>query len=74
MALRNVHVKVRLPVLLGVADAVLEDILGLLDELAVQVDGVVGDAIHCVVLAEDVVAGLLVVLIHLGRVAFSLVT
>jgi hypothetical protein len=47
---------------LGVADALLEDILGLLDELAVQVNGVLGDATGCVVLAEDELGGLLVVL------------
>jgi hypothetical protein len=54
--------QVRLPRGLGVADALLEDVLGLLDELAVQVDGVVGDAAGGVVLAEDELGRLLVVL------------
>lgn len=63
----------RLPVLLRVADAPLEDILGFLDELPVQVDGVVGDAAGGVVLPEDELAGLLVVLGHLSRVPLALV-
>lgn len=65
--------EVSLPVFLGVSDAPLEDVLGLLDELPVQVDGVVGDAPHGVVLPEDVLAGLAVVLVHLGRVPLALV-
>lgn len=73
VALADDDVQVRLAVLLGVADALLEDVLGLLDELAVQVDGVVGDAALRVVLAEDVVRRLLVVLVHLGRVPLALV-
>ena len=54
--------QVRLPRGLGVADALLEDVLGLLDELAVQVDGVLGDAAGRVVLAEDELGRLFVVL------------
>lgn len=69
----HAHVKVRLPVLLGVADALLEDVLGLLDELAVQVDGVGGGPARRVVLAEDVLAGALVVLVHPRRVLLALV-
>lgn len=65
--------EVRLVVLLRVADALLEDVLGLLDELPVQVDRVVGDAARRVVLPEDVLAGLLVVLVHLRRVPLALV-
>lgn len=65
--------QVRLAVLLGVADALLEHVLGLLDELPVEVDRVVGHAARRVVLPEDVVRGLLVVLVHLGRVPLALV-
>lgn len=70
----HVHVKMRLPLLLGITDAALEDILRLLDELAVQVDGVIGDAGRRVVLPEDVLAGLAVVLVHLSGVPLALVT
>ena len=58
---------------LGVAYPRLEDVLGLLDELPVQVDRVLGDAALGVVLAEDVLGRLLVVLVHLGPVALALV-
>jgi hypothetical protein len=46
---------------LEVADAGFEDVLCLLDKLAVQVNGVFGDAAWRVVLAEDELGGLLVV-------------
>lgn len=65
------HMKMRLAVRLGVADALLEDVLGLLDKLAVQVDRVGRHAPVGVVLAEDKLRRLLVVLFHLGPVPFA---
>lgn len=65
--------QVRLAVGLVGADAFLEDALGLLDELAVQVDRVGLDAPVGVVLAEDEVGGLLVVVVHAGGVRLALV-
>jgi hypothetical protein len=62
VSLADNDMQVRLPGGLGVADALLEDVLGLLDKLAVQVDGVLGDAAGAVVLPEDELRGLLVVL------------
>jgi hypothetical protein len=56
----------------GGFDAFFEHVLCFLDEEAVQVDCVVLDAPVCVVLAEDVVARLPVVLLHLRSVLFSL--
>jgi hypothetical protein len=61
-----------LPALLRVLDALLQDPLGLLDELPVQVDGIGVDAAGCVVLAEDEVRGLLVVRFHLDGVLLAL--
>jgi hypothetical protein len=72
VSLADDHVQVRLAVLLGVADALLEDLLGLLDELAVQVDGVAVDFADGVVLAEDELGGLLVVLVGFGGVRLAL--
>ena len=69
----NSHVQVRLPLGAGLADAGLEDVLGLLDELAVQVDGVLAHAPRRVVLPEDVLARLLVVLRHPRPVRLALV-
>ena len=66
------HMEVGLPRGLRVPDALLDDILGLFDELAVQVDGVGDDAVERVVLAEDVVGGLVVVGVHHGAVALAL--
>lgn len=53
VALADDDVQMGLACGLGVADARLEDLPGLVDVLAVQVDGVVGDAARRVVLAED---------------------
>lgn len=53
--------------------ALFENALSLLDELAVQVYGVRLDATRRVVLAEDVIRGLTVVLVHLGVVLLALV-
>lgn len=64
-------VKVTLAPGLCVADARLQDRLCLVDELAVQVDGVGGDAVDAVVLAEDVGGGLGVVGGGGGLVAFA---
>ena len=66
VALANDDVQMRLPGLLGVADALLEDLLGLLDELAVQVDGVGVDAADGVVFAENVLGRLFVVVVCFG--------
>lgn len=54
-------------------DALLEDALGLLDELAVEIDRVGLDATLGIVFAEDVFGGLLVVVVHLGGVRLALV-
>lgn len=64
-------VQVGLPRVLGVADAGFEDLLGLLDVQAVEVDGVVGYAPWRVVLAEDELGRLLVVLGLLLLVALA---
>lgn len=66
-------VQVALATGLGVADARLEDALGLLHELAVQVDGVLGHVARRVVLAEDVLGRLLVVRVTLRLVLLALV-
>lgn len=62
-----------LALLCRVADALLENVLSLLDKLAVQVDRVVRVAAGRIVLAEDELAGLLVVLLHLAAVLLALV-
>lgn len=61
IALTHDDVQVGLVLCARLLDAGLEDILGLLDELAVQVDGVAGHARRGVVLAEDEGRCLLVV-------------
>lgn len=58
------HVQVGLARGLGVPDPPLEDVLGLFDVLAVQVDGVAGHALEPVVLAEDELARAPVVPLH----------
>ena len=73
VALADDHMQMRLAPGLGVADARLQDVLGLLDELAVEIDRVVGDPALHIVLAEDVFRRLLVVLVLLGLVLLSLV-
>jgi hypothetical protein len=72
VSLADDHVQVRLAVLLGVANALLENLLGFFDELAVQVDGVAVDFADGVVLAEDELRGLLVVLVGFGGVRLAL--
>ena len=70
---KNSHVQVRLALGASAPDAGLEDILGLLDELAVQVDGVVVNAARGVILPEDVLARLPVVILHPLAVCLALV-
>jgi hypothetical protein len=72
VSLADDHVKMRLSVLLGVADALLEDLLGLFDKLAVQVDSVARDFAYGVVFAKDELGGLLVVLVGFGCVRLAL--
>jgi hypothetical protein len=72
VSLADDHVQVRLAVLLGVANALLEDLLGFFHKLAVQVDGVTVDFADGVVLAEDELGGLLVVLVGFGGVRLAL--
>lgn len=72
VALADNDVQVSLAVALGVADPLLEDLLGFFDELPVQIDGVGFDLADGVVLAEDELGGLLVVLVGLGGVGFGL--
>lgn len=69
----HIHVQMCLSMLLSVADAALENVLGLFNELAVQVNSVVGHAVGGVVLPEDEVACLLIVLVHLSRVPLTLI-
>lgn len=63
--------QVVLPMRFCVLDPLLENLLSLLDELAVQVDGIGGDAPVGVVLAEDKLGRLLVVVIHLAAVRLA---
>ena len=72
VSLAHNNVQVILTTALGGLDALLEHVLCLLDEQAVQIDGIFLDAAVGVVLAEDVVARLAVVLLHLGGMLFSL--
>lgn len=64
-------VQVVLAMLLRVPDALLEDVLGLFDKLSVKINGVPIYAIRRIVLAEDVLRGLLVVLSHLCAMALA---
>jgi len=73
VALADDDVQVGLAPRAGVADARAEDGLGLLDVLAVQVDGVAGDAVDRVVLAEDQLRRLLVVGVLLRGVPLAFV-
>lgn len=72
VALADDDVQVRLPALLRVADALLQDLLGLLHELPVQVDRVAVHLAHGVVLAEDELGRLPVVLVGFGGVLLAL--
>lgn len=64
----------RLPLLLGVADALLEDLSSFLDKLPVQVDGISSGAPGGVVFSKDVLARTPIVLVHQRRVFLALVT
>lgn len=66
------HMQPRLPSLLRISDALLYDVLGLIDELAVQIDSIGVYPAGGVILAEDVIGGLLVIGIHLGCVLLAL--
>jgi len=57
---------------LGVADALLQNLLGLLDKLSMQVNGVGGDAPVGVVLAENELGRLLVVFFHFATMRLAL--
>jgi hypothetical protein len=73
VSLADDDMQVGLPGGLGVADALLEDVLGFFDKLAVQVDGVLGDAARSVVLTKDELRGLLVVVCLFLLVALAFV-
>jgi hypothetical protein len=66
-------VQVSLPSGLGVFYARLQDVFGLFDELAVEINGVLGDAAGAVVLAENELARLLVVALHVSAVLLAFV-
>jgi uncharacterized membrane protein YedE/YeeE len=72
VSLADDHVEVRLAVLLGVANALLKNLLGFFDELAVQVDSVAGDFAHGIVLTENELRGLLVVFVGFGGMRLAL--
>jgi hypothetical protein len=61
-----------LPALLRVLDPLLQDPLGLLDELPVQINSISINPPRGIVLAEDVIRGLLVIRVHLCGVLLSL--
>ena len=56
----------------GISYSLLENILGLLEELTVQIDGVAFDPPGGIILAEDEVRGLLIVLVHHCAMSFAL--
>lgn len=68
----NLHMQVVLAVRLGVADALFQNLLGLLNELTVQVNGVFRDASAGVILTEDELRRLSVVLFHLATMRLAL--
>ena len=57
---------------LGVLNPLFQDLLGLLDELPVQIDGICLNAPAGIVLTEDKLRRLFVVLLHLAAVGLSL--
>lgn len=59
----NLHIEMGLPIALRILDALSDNFLGFLDKLAVEVDGVRVDPADGVVLTEDVVRGLVVVIV-----------
>lgn len=68
----HLHMKVILPMRLGILDPLFQDLLSLLNELSVQIDGVCLDAPAGIVLAEDKLRRLSVILLHLAAVCLSL--
>ena len=64
--------KVILPMRLGILDPLFQDLLSLLNELPVQINGVCLDAPVGIVLAEDKLRRLSVILLHLAAVCLSL--
>jgi hypothetical protein len=64
-------VEVALSLLSRNPNPLFQHILCLLHEQAVQIDGVAGYAALCVVLAENVVARLVIVLVHFRGVLFT---
>lgn len=71
VALAHNDVQVRLPTCTGIPDARLEDVLGLFDELPMQVDGVGRHAARRVILAEDELGRLPVVGLLLSLVPLT---
>lgn len=61
-----------MPVGLGILNALFQDLFRLLDELAVQIDRVGRYTAIGVVLAENILGGLLIVLLHLPAVGLAL--
>lgn len=61
-----------LALLLGISDPVLQDILCLLHKLSMQINRVICDSALRIVLAENVIRGLFVVLVHFGCMGFPL--
>lgn len=72
VALANNDVQVILASTAGSLDAFLEHVFSLLDKETVQVDGVTLDTLARIVLAENVIARLVIVLFHFGGVLLSL--
>lgn len=68
----NVHMKMILSMRLGVSNALLQNLLRLLDELSMQIDRIGVNASIGVVLAEDELGRLLVVFLHLATVLLAL--
>lgn len=62
----------RLSMRLGVFDPLLENFFRFFNELAMQIDSVRWYAPFGVILAEDVLGGLAVVLLHFATVLFAL--
>lgn len=74
IAFSNDHVKMVLSRLLRIAYPLLEYLFSFLHVLTVQVDRIAVDLAHRIVLAEDVLRGLLVISVGLGGVLLALFT
>ncbi len=72
VALADDHVKMRLVGLLGIANTLLQNLLGLLNILTVEVDGVATISADSIVLPEDILRSLLVVCVCLSGVFLAL--